>query len=118
MIKSQTKRLIKRTMMLSFIILPLIAILLFQSGVADDDYRLNAEQPDVKELKENGEISSLEAILQKLHDHDISRVLEVELEKKNNRYVYEIEYLNTKGMVYEVEVDALTSQVMKTKREH
>ena len=102
----------KRFTIVSLIILP-VFIVLIQTGIADDN-----RYYDVKELKDAGEITSLENILSQLTEHDINRLLEVELERENNRYIYEIEYLDSKGIVYEVEVDAITAEVIKTKREY
>lgn len=78
---------------------------------------------DAKTLKEAGDISSLENILDKLSEHDIHRILEIELKQDSSRgakhpFIYEIEYINGKGMVLEIEVDALTAQVLNIEREH
>lgn len=91
-----------------------IVCLLFSSIIFADD----RHQFDVKELKESGKITSLEIILDKLSAHNINRLLEVELQKKNNQYIYEIEYLNDKGQVFEIEVDAVNAKVLKTEREY
>lgn len=104
---------IKRLALHSLIILPIIMLLVIQNSIADDD-----EHYDVKQLKEAGEIMSLEMLLKKLAKHDIDRLLEVELERENNRYIYEIEYIDTQGTVYELEVDAISAKVLKTEREH
>ena len=102
----------KRILILVLLTLPFIFLTLVQSSTADD------AKYDVKTLKEDGKIISLEVILRKLSDHDIHRLLEVELEREGNRYIYEIEYINSKGIVYELEVDAVTAQVLKTEREY
>ncbi|MDX2505684.1 MAG: hypothetical protein QNL62_14585 [Gammaproteobacteria bacterium] len=85
---------------------------------ADDEHQF-----DVKELIEMKKISSLEFILHKLSSHDIDRLLEVELKRDtsrliNQQYIYEIEYINDKGIILEIEVDAVTAQVLKTEREY
>lgn len=104
-------------------IIPLIFILLFTKLCwADDDQIFN-----VKELIEAGEISSLENILGKLSGYDINRLLEIELKRGffqesprlvKHQYIYEIEYINNKGIVLEIEVDALTAQVLNSEREY
>ena len=78
---------------------------------------------DAKALKEAGDISSLVSILDKLSEHDIHRILEIELKQDASReakhqFIYEIEYINGKGMVLEIEVDALSGQILNTEREH
>jgi uncharacterized membrane protein YkoI len=90
----------------------LMLILLFSH------FSLAHEEFDVKELKEMGKISSLEIILEKLSDYNIDRLLEVELKQKNNQYIYELEYINDKGIVLEIEVDAVTAQVLEIEYEH
>ena len=102
----------KRILLLVLLTLPIIFFTVAQSSSSDDDVNY-----DVKILKESGKITSLEVILQKLSDYDIHRLLEVELEHEGNRYIYEIEYINSQGIVYELEVDAVTAQVLKTERE-
>ncbi len=89
---------------------------------ADDEHTFN-----VKELKEAGKISSLEDILSKLSGYGINRLLEIELKCShfqgnshllNHQFIYEIEYINDRGIVLEIEVDALTAQVLKIEREY
>lgn len=80
---------------------------------ADEEHRY-----DVKQLRESGEITSLELILEKLSEYPIKRLLEVELEKENDRYIYEIEYLDNNGRVFEIEVDAVTARVLKKQQEY
>ncbi len=87
---------------------------------ADDDVHENF---DIKALKESGKITSLELILKSLSGYDINRILEIELKRGSShrddeQYIYEIEYINDNGVVLEVEVDALTTQVIKIEREH
>ena len=90
----------------------LMLILLFSHlSLAHDEF-------DFKELKETGKISSLEIILDKLSEYNITRLLEVDLKRENNQYIYELEYINDKGIVLEIEVDAVTAQVLKIEYEY
>ena len=90
----------------------LMLILLFSHlSLAHDEF-------DFKKLKETGKISSLEIILDKLSEYNITRLLEVDLKRENNQYIYELEYINDKGIVLEIEVDAVTAQVLSKKYEH
>ncbi len=41
------------------------------------------------------------------------RILEVELEKKGGRYIYEVELLNNNDEVWEVKLDAKTGELIK-----
>ncbi len=92
--------------------------LLFSIWVLAD----NSLDLDVKGLKEAGVIKSLEIILDNLTTYNIERLLEVELKYENSHssqpsYVYEIEFINNRGIVLEIEVDAMTSQVLNIKKE-
>jgi len=109
---------IRKNIIKKNIILLIIILLFSQLSWAD-----NSQVFDVKELKESGQISSLENILDKLSKYDISRLLEIELKQADSRqvkhqFIYEIEYINGKGIVLEIEVDALTAQVLSIEREH
>lgn len=82
---------------------------------------------DVKELKEAGDIASLTNILAGLSTQGVSRILEVKLKRgavqeastqPEHQYIYEIEYIDAKGMVLEIEVDARTAQVLPKEHEH
>ena len=100
-------------------IIVLILILLFSHLSWADNYQVF----DIKELKEAGKISSLENVLKKLSGYDINRLLEIELKQDTSRrisqqFIYEIEYINDEGIVLEIEVDALTAQVLSIEREH
>ncbi|MCW8929191.1 MAG: hypothetical protein OQL19_03005 [Gammaproteobacteria bacterium] len=105
----------------------LIFILLFTLFFINIVYADHDPIFNIKELKEAGKISSLETILGKLSPYGIHRILEVELEKNviqtndgqiNYQYIYEIEYINNDGIVLEIEVDALTAQILDIEREH
>ena len=94
---------------------------------ADNDFSDNVQAFDIKELKESGKINSLENILDKLSGYGINRLLEVELKRGvfqenshqiNHQFIYEIEYINDEGIVLEIEVDALTAQVLSIEREY
>lgn len=70
-----------------------------------------------RELREAGEILPLQDILQRL-DPPGQRVLEVELERKRGRYVYEMETLDEDGQVWELYYDARSGELLKREREH
>ena len=98
-------------------ILFLTLLLLTLSVSADDDEEEEYTPHEIKALKSAGKITSLEHILDQLNQFGVARLLEVELIKNrdhpdNSEYLYEIEYIDHQGMVLELEVDALTSQVL------
>ncbi len=88
-----------------------------------DEREENQEEHNIIELKDAGKISSLEDLLIKLSSHHIERILEIELKHIHHKqdkqlFIYEIEYINDVGIGMEIEVNALTAQVLKLEREY
>lgn len=76
-----------------------------------------ADSSTARKLVEQGEILPLEDIIaqaKKLHQ---GRILEVELEKKRQRLVYEIELVNDDGIVWELYFDARSGQLLSSKQD-
>ncbi len=82
-----------------------------QVVLADSDHEL------ARELKQAGDILPLEQILDKVQQLHPGHVLEVELEKKQQHYIYEIETVDTKGNVWEMQFNAKTGELLKSKKE-
>tara|TARA_R110002012_G_scaffold77826_4_gene198128 strand:- start:19530 stop:19853 length:324 start_codon:yes stop_codon:yes gene_type:complete len=77
-----------------------------------------AEDHDkIQSLVKTGKIQPLEAILQRLYKIEQGHILEVELEKKKNRLIYEIEIVNDDGIVKEYIFDAKSGELIKDKFE-
>ena len=68
-------------------------------------------------LSAKGEILSLEKISQKAKSYKPGEILEVELEKKHGRYVYEIDLLDAGSQVWELKLDAKTGQLLKMEQD-
>ena len=74
----------------------------------------SGESPDsAGQLSAQGQILSLEKISQLAKSHKPGEILEVELEKKHGRYIYEVEILDTGSQVWELKLDAKTGQLLK-----
>ena len=80
-------------------------------------YPSGHEQEEVRSLMQQGDILPLEQILQKARQQHTGKVLETELEKDDDRYIYEIELLDESGEVRELEFDATTGELIKEERE-
>ncbi|MGP1717803.1 MAG: PepSY domain-containing protein [Methylophilus sp.] len=65
------------------------------------------------QLSAKGQILSLEKISKLAKAHKPGEILEVELEKKHGRYLYEVEILDTRSQVWELKLDARTGQLLK-----
>ena len=70
-----------------------------------------------KSLQQTGEILPLEDIIQRAQQQHPGRVLEAELERKGERYVYEIEIADKDGTVWELYIDARSGELIKSKKD-
>jgi uncharacterized membrane protein YkoI len=68
-------------------------------------------------MREHSEILPLEQIVGGLGLAPNDRILEVETEFEGERRIYEIEYVTGSGIIKEVEVDARTGEVLRSKEE-
>lgn len=119
---NKDRPIIMKSTLLIFLVI-LSTILLSNLLFADTNWFSGKQNYNIKELKASGKITSLENILAKLAEYNIHRLLEVELKQKkspwnNHSFIYEIEYINNKGVVLEIEVDALTAQILSIEHEH
>ncbi len=80
-------------------------------AIADGDER---DHEAARRLEASGEILPLSHFLSQLEPD--GRMLEVELERKRGRWVYEFEFLR-EGQVWEYEFDAATGDLLKRKRD-
>jgi uncharacterized membrane protein YkoI len=77
-----------------------------------------SDHDDAKRLKEAGDIQPLEQILAKARAAKPGRVIETELERKAERYVYEIEIVDNAGVVWELKFDAKSGELLKSESEN
>jgi uncharacterized membrane protein YkoI len=89
----------------------LLAFLITQPHLAYAD----SDQDRARKAVEQGEVMPLQHILQKMAKDYPGQVLEVELERKKNTWVYEIKQLSASGVLTKLEVDAKTGVVIKQK---
>lgn len=77
------------------------------------------EKPEtVRKLKEAGAILPLEQIVQRAQAIKAGEIIETELERRRERYVYEVEILDAGGRVWEIYLDAKTGQLIKVEQEY
>ena len=72
---------------------------------------------DALRLKQKGEILPLERILEQVRSIHPGRIIEVELEKKGGRFIYEIELIDDEGSYWEIKVNAQDATVVSDKQE-
>ena len=76
------------------------------------------DQDEALRLRQRGVIMPLEQLLKQAMDrYPGSKLLEAELEEKHDVYIYEVELLTTEGVVRELDVDAITGQLLKDKED-
>jgi uncharacterized membrane protein YkoI len=76
--------------------------------------RADSVSPDrVRALVERGEILPLEEILKRNEPQIGGRIIEIELERKNDAYLYEIKILRPDGRYRELKIDARTGAVVR-----
>lgn len=63
-----------------------------------------------------GEVLPLPALLERLRQTHPGEVLELELERENGRWIYEVKLLQPDGRLVKLEFDARTAQLLATRR--
>lgn len=75
------------------------------------------EYDDIRRMRQRGDILPLETILERARRQRPGRVLETALEREHGRYLYSIEMLDDDGRVWELELDAVTGDLLEDRRE-
>ncbi|HEB63278.1 MAG TPA: peptidase M4 [Gammaproteobacteria bacterium] len=91
-----------------------VALLAFSwqgAAWADDDHN------KALQLREMGKIMALEEILKHAKKEVNGRILELELEREDGVYLYEILILDAKGQLWEIEIDATSGKILKRELE-
>lgn len=81
------------------------------SAPAEDD------QETARKALENKEILPLGEVLARIQAAYTGDVVEIELERKDGKWIYEIEIIDTDGHVREIDVDGKTGDVLKIELE-
>jgi uncharacterized membrane protein YkoI len=92
--------------------LALILALLASPTLAD-----SRDHDRARRAMEAGEILPLSQILKVAHAARPGRVIELELERDDGRWIYELELVTPQGRLYEMEIDAATGTVLEIEHE-
>ena len=97
------------------------ALLIAGGGTAyggDDDHDVNFEDHDraFRALRE-GEARPLADILEKVEEQLGGDIVGIEFERENGRYVYELKIVAPDGRLREVNVDAMTAEILSGERD-
>lgn len=100
-------------------VLPRVALLgLALAAIAGVAQAHDLSQDEALRLSKEGVIRPFEEILPAaLSRYPGSRLLEAELEKEHDTYIYEVELLTTDGVVRELELDARDGRILKDKED-
>ena len=82
-------------------------------SISADDY----DHDKARKLVQSGDILPLETILDNLKKRSSGHILEVEMELKKGKFIYEIELVNDQGVVKEFVFDASDGKLLKEKVE-
>ncbi len=70
-----------------------------------------------RKLSASGQILSLEKITKAAKAIKAGDILETELERKHGLYIYEVELLDSKGLVWELKLNAKTGKLIKMEQD-
>lgn len=92
------------------------ALLLLAAGtpIASADGRDDHER--ARAAVQAGEMLPLPALLERLQRTHPGQVLELELEREDGRWIYEVKLLQADGQLLKLAVDAHTAQVLEARR--
>ena len=77
--------------------------------------RADIDHREARELRLSGQILPLERIIEVVRQVKTGIIIETELEFEKGRYIYEVEILDDEGLVWEIELDAATAEILKIK---
>lgn len=77
----------------------------------DDDDALEHEQ--ARQALEQGLVRPLEEIIAEARKHVQGDLIEVELEREDGRYIYELEFIQPSGQIIELQLDAKSMAIIE-----
>lgn len=92
---------------------PLIAILLWLTPAGLVAWAGDRDHDRARAALQAGEILPLATVLQRVAQSHPGDVLEVELEREEGRWIYELKLLQPGGALLKLAVDARTAEVLK-----
>ncbi len=100
-------------MKIMWLFLALAAGTISSNANADNEF----DSATIRSMVRNGQILSLDRILQKHPEMASQRLLDLEVEQEYGRIVYELEYLQENGTVVEWVIDAQSGELLKKEDE-
>lgn len=82
-------------------------------GAQADDDDDAVEHEEARRALEQGLVRPLEQIIVEARKHVQGDLIEVELERENDRYIYELEFIQPSGQIVELQLDAKTMAIVE-----
>lgn len=83
-------------------------------AVAGHSAAYDLSHDEALKLRQEGKVLSSQTFIERaLQRHPRARLLELELEEKRGRYIYEIELLTVQGQVRELKFDASNGELLE-----
>jgi uncharacterized membrane protein YkoI len=86
---------------------------LLGAGTALASDRLNHNE--IYQLRESGQIMSMEDVLKHARSIQPGQLIEAELEREKGSYIYELKIIDAEGRLHKLELDAQSGDVLKRK---
>jgi uncharacterized membrane protein YkoI len=99
----------RRRLLMAAVLLATLAWPAARAGGKDDHERARAAVLA-------GEVLPAQTVLERLRRSHPGQVLEIELEREDGRWIYEVKLLQADGQLLKLELDGLTADVLKLKR--
>ena len=96
-----------RSVIFKLIFVALTTTLILNTASADSDH------DRARSALISGEVLALRTILERLESNYPGQVLEVELERERDRWVYELKILQPDGKLLRLDVDGATGTILK-----
>jgi len=94
-----------------------VTLLLFMVLLVFANAQADVKQDKVIELNQQGVIMSLQQIIDKATAIQPGNILETELDEEDGLYIYELEILDDKGQVWELELNAQSGELLEIEQE-
>lgn len=112
------KRASLRVLAACFFLYPVVALSeTAPAKVAPDDVDDAREHYEAREALRLGKIRPLEAIIEAVRKHYGGDIIEIEFERNDGRYVYELEIIEPTGRLIEIEVDAKSAEIIASEED-
>ena len=103
-------------MKIAFLFLVMAVGMINSNLLYADNYNESSDQ--VLHLVKQGQLLPLESIMSKYEGRLKGQLLDVEVEKEDKRFIYELELKREDGIVYEIKIDAQTGEWLEEEVEN